>query len=101
MTKVIAIANQKGAEPKRTRWVMKRGGSPVSHKQCERRRSSAPIANCPVGKTSTTIIDVPFMPFVISKRAWHINNINFLPFRSPLKRQPRNMAIIAPQIVAQ
>ena len=30
MTRVIALANQKGAEPKRAQWAMKRGESPVS-----------------------------------------------------------------------
>ena len=55
-TTVIALANQKGAEPKRAQWVMQRGGSPVSNKQCERQRSSAPIANCGgVGKTTTAV----------------------------------------------
>lgn len=48
MTKVIALANQKGAEPQRAQWAMQRGESPVSNKQCERKRGSAPIANCGV-----------------------------------------------------
>ena len=34
-----------GAEPKRRQWRMKRGGSVVSNKSCERQRSRTPIAN--------------------------------------------------------
>lgn len=35
-----------GAEPTRAQWAKQRGGSPVSNKQCKRKHSDAPIANC-------------------------------------------------------